>query len=763
MEISSNNNSTYSSFNYTGIPILVLTNDLIVSHVNRSFEVTFGLTLKNVVGIGLLELGLIFIEEDSNRITDPTQLFDFHNVSAEGSAARLVGVKGTSGEKFTWHKISVSVQWIPEQKTGCYVLCFSDVTELVGSQEVQGQISQAKNEWETTVDALQDVVTIQNKKMEIVRANKMAHDLFGFELGELTGKKCYEAFFRRQEPCAGCPVYKTGKDRCPHTGSIYNPLVNRTFSVSSFPIVDESGEMNQLVHVARDVSQYLRNESEKNRLMAAIEQASESVIITDIKADIQYVNPAFEQVTGYGREEVIGKSLDIIKSGAHEEQFYKAMWETLFNKQVWRGRLTHRRKNGTLYKEDAAISPVQNNRGEITNFVAIKRDVTREDQLERQLQQAMKMEALGTLAGGIAHDFNNILSAMIGYVEIARGKIDHDHPVQNDLQQVLASGDRAVDLVKQILTFSRKENHPQFQQVKVQYIISEIVKLLRPSLPATIELIHDIDNSCRPVYADQGQIYQVIMNLCTNARQAIGTEHGTITIKLREMGVNENLTPHSQPGNTNAYMELSISDTGCGIQDDMLANIYDPFFTTKAKDHGTGLGLAVVHGVIKKHKGEIHVSSVPGEGTSFQIYLAVADSLAEGSHNEDSVEIGGSERIMVLDDEPSVADVIALGLKKAGYTVLVYNDSLKAVEMFRENPDCCDLVITDMLMPNMTGAEVSRELLSIRKNLPIIMLTGHSEHFNKTKALRLGIKEFVFKPVKRQKLLQHIREVLADA
>ncbi len=486
-----------------GTATVVFTADAVIATCTSCCAPLFGLPADRLAGRRMADLGLDIVDEDGL----PELAADFplnrinNRVKSDGSAVLTF-------------------------------MTLTDITGFVRERLTNNQIFQAKSEWEATVDALQDIVTIQDREMRIVRANKAAHDLFGYHLGELKGRKCHEVFFGRPAPCKKCPLTETAVDCRPHLGTIHHPILDRTFSVSSFPIFSQNGKMPLLVHVARDVTQYLQNESEKNRLMAAIEQASESVVISTDKGVIQYVNPAFENSTGYTRAEAIGRKLNILKSGVHDRQFYKEMWQTLLAKQVWRGRLTNRRKNGTLFKEDATISPVQDRAGKIINYVALKRDVTREELLEQQLHQAMKMEALGTLAGGIAHDFNNILAAMIGYGEIARGRLAADHPARKDIDQVLAGGDRAADLVKQILTFSRQESHGQFRLFKVQYIVKEVIKLLRPSLPSTIDLVHDIDNSCRSIFADPGQIYQVLMNLCTNARQSIGEDHGRIVIRL---------------------------------------------------------------------------------------------------------------------------------------------------------------------------------------------------------------------------------------
>lgn len=756
-----NNNTPHSFLENIGMATVVFDADAVVTACNSLSEKLFDRPVGGLIGRRLTELDLRILDGDGNP--EQRDRFPVNKIIAHQKRATQfdIGLQVPLLDHTEWFRATLQPTLAVGGELSFLVLTLAGITDLVGVKNTQNQIFLAKSEWETTVDALQDIVTIQDKEMRIVRANKAAHDLFGYKLGELKGKKCYEVFHHKRIPCADCPVNETRNDHCPHTGTVYNNVLDKTFSLSSFPLFDHQGRMHQLVHVARDVTQSLRHESEKNRLMAAIEQVSESVVISSSKGEIQYVNPTFEATTGYSRDEAIGRNLNILKSGVHDKQFYESMWKTLLSKKVWRGRLTNRRKNGTLFKEDATISPMLDSSGEIINYVALKRDVTREELLEQQLYQGMKMEALGTLAGGIAHDFNNILSAMIGYGEIAQSRLSLDHPARKDLEQVIAGGDRAVDLVKQILTFSRRESYGQFRLFKVQYIIKEVIKLLRPSLPATIELQQEIDNSCPSILADSGQIYQVLMNLCTNARQSIGDEHGRITIKLSEMKTaEENVGGSVSKEGAGVFIDLEVSDTGCGIEDDKLDRIFDPFFTTKKMEQGTGLGLAVVHGIIKKHKGEIHVVSKVGVGTTVHVYMAADGGEVGKRKAKKSKDLGGNERIMVIDDDVPVAEVLRVTLQRVGYDVTTFNDSIAAVKQFRMNPNCCDLVITDMLMPNMTGAELAREFLALRSDIPIIMLTGHSENFDKNRARQIGIKEFMLKPTKKEKLYQVVRKVL---
>jgi len=364
------------------------------------------------------------------------------------------------------------------------------------------------------------------------------------------------------------------------------------------------------------------------------------------------------------------------------------------------------------------------------------------------------------LTGGIAHDFNNILTAILGYTEIAKLQLPADDKIRKDLDQVLIASKRATDLVKQLLTFSR-QGEEDFHIIKLQPIIKEVLKLLRASLPSTIQLKENIVKETRPVLADPTQIHQVLMNLCTNAKHSIGAEIGTLIVSLSEVQVTDSSCIVDCPQIAYAnYLDLAISDTGCGMDELTRSKIFDPFFTTKEKGKGTGLGLAVVHGIVKQHKGEITVSSRPGQGTTFHIYLPVSKE-KEDSENVLIQEIPhGSERIMLVDDEAMIVQVIQRMLKDLGYVVTIFTSSTEALKAYTKTPDNFDLLITDMTMPEMTGTVLAGKLLALRPDLPVILCTGYNETIDAEKATSFGINEFIMKPVENHTLAKVIRQAL---
>jgi nitrogen-specific signal transduction histidine kinase len=369
------------------------------------------------------------------------------------------------------------------------------------------------------------------------------------------------------------------------------------------------------------------------------------------------------------------------------------------------------------------------------------------------------MEAIGTLAGGIAHDFNNILGAIIGYTEMALYEAPASSKNRNNMEEVLKAGHRAKDLVQQILAFSRQSEQER-QPVLIHLIIKEALKLLRASLPSTIEIRQNIRTDLGAVLADPTQIHQVMMNLCTNAHHAMSEKGGMLGVTLSdvELDVKEVVAyPDLKPG---SYLKLTVSDTGQGMDPNVIERIFDPYFTTKEKGVGTGLGLAVVHGIVKSHGGMITVQSEKGKGSAFQVFFPVVKTQVKPEAKTMESLHTGNERILFVDDEQALVDLGKKMLESLGYRAECRMSSIEALESFRSQPDKFDLVITDMTMPNMTGERLAKEMMGIRPDIPIILCTGYSERITREEAMELGIKEFVLKPFKINDFANTIRKVL---
>jgi PAS domain S-box-containing protein len=517
------------------------------------------------------------------------------------------------------------------------------------------------------------------------------------------------------------------------------------------------------LNIARDVSGQRRAERARERLLSAIEQVAEAIIITDPEGAIQYVNPAFEEVTGYEADEVRGQNPRILKSGKQDDLFYRELWQTITGGKTWQGRLVNKRKDGTLCTEDATISPVVDATGSITNFVAVKRDITAEIDLEARLARAQKMEAVGTLAGGIAHDFNNILSAILGFTELVAADLPEGSRNREDLDEVVTACSRARDLVKQILAFSRRSEHEP-SPLRMDLIVNEALKMLRSSLPSSIQINKSIKPGLPTVFADPTRIHQIMMNLCTNAAQAMEKERGTIEVTLEDIQLDKDSAGRTGDLRPGSYVRLEIRDSGSGMPEEICDRIFEPYFTTKKPGEGTGLGLAVVYGIVKDLGGDLSVESEVGRGTTFRIYLPAADRQeADGRPTAERSPLPmGTERILFIDDEPSIVKLGAQYLRRFGYAVTTRQSSREAVELFQSDPRRFDLIITDMTMPYMTGDELAIKVLSIRSDIPVILCTGYSRRITEAKARDLGIRALLMKPLTQYELGRTVRDVLDE-
>ncbi len=509
-----------------------------------------------------------------------------------------------------------------------------------------------------------------------------------------------------------------------------------------------------------DVTERKKAEADRHRLTTAIEQSAESIIITDAKGIVHYVNPAFVAMSGFSRKEIAGCSTSRFRSPTKDKTILADMKVKVGQGHPWKGKLLNKRKDGTFYEVETTISPVRTKSGKVTNFVIVERDVTNEVRLERRLRQAQKMEAIGNLAGGIAHDFNNILMAMMGFMHLAKERLPETSPEARDISEALRAGGRARDLISQILAFSRQSDQEK-QPVDLALVAREALKLMRVSIPAVVDIRQEIDPDSGSVMADATQIHQVIMNLCTNAYHALEDGHGVITVVVTDEDLDEQSAALCSPDITPAnYVKIAVTDTGKGMTADVIERIFEPYFTTKEPGKGTGMGLAVVHGIIKAHGGGLSVVSEQGIGTTVSAYLPRCETAPCSERTETERVSEGNERILFLDDDAQIAEICQRILTSLGYSVVVSTDPIEAIEIFSRRRTKFDLVITDLSMPNISGLEVAKKLKQVRPDIPMLLCTGFAEALTPEKLKEAGIGNFLIKPVTPSALGKAVREIL---
>ena len=517
-------------------------------------------------------------------------------------------------------------------------------------------------------------------------------------------------------------------------------------------------------------------ESEKRyRLLA--ENITDVIWMMDMELNYLYISPSIEHLCGYTAEEMIARGIDNTFTANSRKLAYEIIAEELekskhravtdvYNRVL---ELQHLCKDGSYVWVEVVASLIYNEDAEPIRIMGVTRDISERKRAEKekatiqkQLVQAQKMEAIGTLAGGIAHDFNNILSSIFGYTELAQGLDIDNAELKEDLDRIYTAAIRARDLIQQILAFSRKSKEEKVP-LQVSLIIKEVLKLLRSSIPTSIEIRQDIaSNKC--VLSDATQLHQLAMNLCTNAYQAMRDTGGTLMVSLHELEVvgDDPLLGLGLAGGN--YLHLEVSDTGLGIAQDNKVKIFEPYFTTKKVGEGTGLGLAVVHGIVQNHAGHISVSSEVGQGTTFHVYLPITErqQVNQGEAESLSTGLGNNAHVIFVDDEISIIDLAEKVFSRYGYRISTFSDPVQALECFIAEPYRYDLLVTDMTMPGMTGDKLAQRVLQIEPDFPIILCTGYSEKINKEQAEAIGIKKFIQKPLVMKKVIHWVNQILKD-
>ncbi len=506
-------------------------------------------------------------------------------------------------------------------------------------------------------------------------------------------------------------------------------------------------------------------EESLRKLSRAVEHSADTVVITNRDGIIEYVNPAFEAITGYPHDEACGKTPRILKSGEQVAETYQEMWQTILAGNVYRGIFVNRRKNGELYYVEQSICPVRDTDGQVTHFIANGRDLTERLRLEAQLLQAQKMDAIGRLAGGVAHDFNNLLTIITSYSELALDTIPKDTPLESKIQEILLAARRAAELTRQLLAFSRKQ--PQaLRVVELNQVVAGIAKTLPRLIGEDIEFSFTPGQGVGSVRVDPLQIEQVLMNLAANARDAM-PKGGQLRIETFSLHLDEDYV-HGKPAviPMGHYAVITISDDGAGIPREDLPHIFEPFYTTKPAGKGTGLGLATVYGIVKQNQGFVWVYSERDRGTVFKIYLPSIGGqiqVPDPDDSESKMDTCGTETILLVEDEQAVRLPTAEFLRRQGYNVLEAKDGLEALRIARKHESKIHLVVSDVVMPNLSGGELAEQMLRESPDVKLIFVSGYA---GKTildhKVMDLET-NFLQKPYTLRQLSRKVRTALDQA
>lgn len=525
------------------------------------------------------------------------------------------------------------------------------------------------------------------------------------------------------------------------------------------PLKDMKGKVEGLILSLLDVTARERALKDYMRLVAAIENAKEGIFIADNQNIIRYVNPAFLQSLGLRKAGLIVKKTERILVNHYNKKIYNNILRSLTEGITWSGQYRKKKKKNIFTDFAITTYPVKDSKGNITGYAVIERDITEELKLQKQIQQKYKMEALGTLAGGVAHDFNNILMPIIVNTEMALWNMLEESPVRDYLKLSLDAAKRGRELVHQIISFSRPTSQKK-EPIRISPVIRQALQLLKSTLPSNIKINQYIRSESGMVLANPSQIYQVLINLCSNAADAMGKRGGELGVRLEKVHLDNDGAEEKPDLKTNDYFKLTVSDTGCGMNEEIMDRMFDPFFSTKTKGNKTGMGLAVVHGIIKDNGGFINVQSEEGEGTVFEVFLPQVETSFKEVKKEKRQMQGGDERILLVDDDEAILQSLRRALEHLGYRVITKKNGNSALRAFTAQPKSFDLIITDQIMAGILGSDLSQKILSIRPDIPIILCTGYVDKINKKKARDIGIQEFVLKPVNVNEIAQTIRHVL---
>lgn len=634
----------------------------------------------------------------------------------------------------------------------------ADISEQKRAEEA---LQSREEHFRALIDNSSDVITLFDINGKFIYLSPSVERVLGYRADELRGTSIFRRLHR-----GDCRRVRETMRRALIKGADISVELRIRHKDGSWRILDTIGRnllddpyVGAIVFNSRDITERRELETERMQLAKAVEQATESIVISDIDGNIIYVNSAFVNVSGYSRDEVIGQNARILKSGVQSAEYYRDMWTTLRAGEPWVGRFTNKRKNGTLYEEECAISPIKDSAGKVINLVAVKRDVTKEVELEDRLRQAQKLEAVGRLASGIAHDFNNLLAGIRGFGELINLEADENPKLQDYSHEIIRAASRAADLTSQLLAFARKGNFLSVP-MDIHAAINEVTSILTHTIDRRIEIQSELSAAQSFVKGDPSQIQSAILNLGVNARDAM-PEGGRLIITTRNVYLDAHYCErHSLERGPGEYISITVSDTGVGIEDKILSHIFDPFFTTKEQGKGTGLGLAGVYGCVRSHAGCVEVASCVGKGSAFTLYFPVLEVTALPSTTDYAdVNVDGRERILLVDDEEIVRNLAERMLTKAGYKIISCEDGEEAVQLYRTGMNAIDLVLLDMMMPKMNGRDTYAALKKFNPDVKVLIMSGFSGQ-DIQEFMQEGILGYIAKPFQMRAFLVKVREAL---